>query len=80
MESKYVIVGVYENEFDAEVAKGHLESVGIESFIIKDDSGVFPSFNERKGIRLEVSISDEEEAKAILEDMSNNDSSDDVNE
>ena len=35
MEKKQVVVGEYENELDAEIAKGHLEASGIEASIIK---------------------------------------------
>ena len=35
MEEKQVVVGEYENEIDAEIAKGHLKASGIKASIIK---------------------------------------------
>ncbi len=39
MKHEQVVVGEFENEIDAEIAKGHLESAGIEASVIKDDAG-----------------------------------------
>ncbi len=63
-----VVVGKFANEIDAELAKGHLEASGIEAAIIKDDGGsMFPSLQGTEGVRLLVSIEDEESARRILE-------------
>jgi hypothetical protein len=41
VEEKQVIVGEYENEIDAKIAKGHLEFSGITASIIKG-GGMLP--------------------------------------
>ncbi|MEO8166672.1 MAG: DUF2007 domain-containing protein [bacterium] len=67
MEENKVVVGEYENEIDAEIAKGHLESSGITAFIIKDDGGgMFPSLQNSDGVRLVVAESQKEKAGKIL--------------
>ncbi len=67
MEHDQVVVGEFENEIDAEIAKGHLESEGIEAFIMKDDGGgMFPSMQNTEGVRLSVAEADEDRAKIIL--------------
>jgi hypothetical protein len=54
---------------DAEIAKGHLESAGIEVFIIKDDvGGTFPSLQNMEGPQLSVNETDEEGATIILKE------------
>jgi Putative prokaryotic signal transducing protein len=68
MEEKQVVVGEYENEIDAEIAKGHLEASGIPATIIKDDGGgMFPSLQMVDGVQLVVAESQSETAKKILQ-------------
>jgi len=68
MEEKQVIIGEYENEIDAEIAKGHLESSGITASIIKDDGGgMLPSLQNTEGVRLVVDANQSEKAKKILQ-------------
>ncbi len=67
MEEKQVVVGEYENEIDAEIAKGHLESSGITALIIKDDGGgMLPSLQSTGGVQLVVDETQRENAKKIL--------------
>ena len=66
MEEKQVIVGEYENEIDAEIAKGHLESSGIKASIIKG-GGMLPSLQNTEGVQLVVSATLSERAKKILQ-------------
>ena len=55
MERNQVVVGEYDNEVDAEIAKGHLEASGISASIIKDDGGgMFPSLQNVDGVQLLV--------------------------
>ncbi len=69
MERDQVVVGEFRNEIDAEIAKGHLESEGVEAFIIKDDGGgTFPSLQTTEGVKLLVAEIDEEEARTILKE------------
>ena len=68
MEEKQVVVGEYENEIDAEIAKGHLESSGIPTSIIKDDGGgMLPSLQNTEGVQLVVAETLEEKAKRTLQ-------------
>ncbi len=68
MEEKQVVVGEYENEIDAEIAKGHLEASGIPSSIMKDDGGgMLPSLQNTEGVQLVVSETQKEKAMKILQ-------------
>jgi hypothetical protein len=68
VEEKQVVVGDYENEIDAEIAKGHLEASGIPTSIIKDDGGgMLPSLQNTEGVQVLVAESQSEEAKKILQ-------------
>ena len=66
MEEKQVVVGEFENEIDAEIAKGHLQSSGIQSSIIKG-GGMLPSLQNTEGVQLVVDDSQSEKAKKILQ-------------
>jgi hypothetical protein len=66
-----VIVGEYDNEIDAEIAKGHLKASGISASIIKDDGGgMLPSLQNNKGVQLLVAEHQSEEARKILQSQS----------
>lgn len=68
MEEKHVVVGEYENEIDAEIAKGHLEASGIPASITKDDGGgMLPSLQNVEGVQLVVAETQSEKAKKILQ-------------
>lgn len=68
MEEKQVTVGEYENEIDAEIAKGRLEASGIPASIIKDDGGgMLPSLQNTQGVQLLVAETQREKAKKILQ-------------
>lgn len=68
MDENQVVVAEYENEIDAEIAKGHLEASGIPAFIIKDDGGgMLPSLQDAQGVRLVVAETQREKAKKILQ-------------
>ena len=68
MNGKQAVVGEYENEINAEIAKGHLESSGITASIIKDDGGgMLPSLQNTEGVQLVVAETQEEKAKKILQ-------------
>jgi Putative prokaryotic signal transducing protein len=68
MEDKQVVVGDYENEIDAEIAKGHLEASGISASIIKDDGGgMLPSLQNTEGVQVVVDETQKEKAKKILQ-------------
>ena len=61
-----VVVGTYLNRMDAEVARGALEAVGIDSMIAADDAGgVRPSL-WMTGVKLIVRREDAERANQTL--------------
>jgi hypothetical protein len=65
---KQVVVGEYESEIDAEIAKGHLEASGIPASITKDDGGgMLPSLQNTEGVQLVVAETQREKAKKILQ-------------
>ncbi len=66
MEKKQVVVGEYENELDAEIAKGHLEASGIPASIIKG-GGMLPSLQNAEGVQLVVAEAQREKAMKILQ-------------
>ncbi|MGD0036831.1 MAG: DUF2007 domain-containing protein [Bacteroidota bacterium] len=65
MEEKQVVIGEYENEIDAEIAKGHLEASGILASIIKG-GGMLPSLQNTEGVQLVVAETQAKKAKKIL--------------
>ena len=65
-----VSIKTYGNELDAQVAKQHLESHGIEALITKDDcGGMRPWLQYRQGITLQVFERDVQEANTVLKAM-----------
>jgi hypothetical protein len=71
VKEKQIIVGEYEHEIDAEIAKGHLESSGISALIIKDDGGgMLPSLQNTEGVQLVVAETQKEKAQKILQEKS----------
>ena len=69
MEEKQVVVGEYENEIDAEIAKGHLEASGIPASIIKG-GGLLPSLQNAESVQLIVAETQSEKAKKIIQEHS----------
>jgi len=67
MKEKQIVVGEYENEIDAEIAKGHLRSSGIPASIIKG-GGMLPSLQNTEGVQLVVTESQSVKAKGILQE------------
>ncbi len=71
MSKKQVVVGEYENELDAEIAKGHLEASGVPASIMKDDGGgMLPSLQNAEGVQLIVAENQREKAMKILQTKS----------
>ena len=66
MKEKQIVVGEYENEIDAEIAKGHLESSGITASIIKG-GGLLPSLQNTEGVQLVVAEKHSVKAEKILQ-------------
>ena len=67
MEDKQVVVGEYENEIDAEIAKGHLQASGIPATIIKG-GGMLPSLQNAEGVQLVVAERLSEKARKIIQE------------
>jgi uncharacterized protein GlcG (DUF336 family) len=65
MKEKQIVVGEYENEIDAEIAKGHLKSSGITASIIKG-GGMLPSLQNTEGVQLVVIETQSDKARKIL--------------
>ncbi len=62
-----VVLAQFENELDAEIARGHLEAEGIGATVVKDDAGgMLPSLQQTGGVRLLVQEDMVYRAKEIL--------------
>ncbi len=67
MNEQKVILGEFEDEFYAEVARRDLEAAGIRATVIKDNSNLFILFSEQdKAVRLVIPDTQIEKAKQIL--------------
>ena len=68
MEEQKIIVGEFENEMYAEIAKTDLEAAGINANIIKNDADVFIFFSDDiDEVQLVIPGTQIEKAKKILE-------------
>ena len=68
MKEPKVIVGEFEDELYAEIARRDLEAAGIRANILKNTSNMFILFSEKdKAVRLVISSTQTEKAKKILE-------------
>jgi hypothetical protein len=67
MNTKHVVVGIFENEMYAIIAKRDLKVVGIRANILKEGGGVFiPLMNQAEGVQLMVPDNQVEKAREIL--------------
>ncbi len=67
MKHQQVVVAEFENEINAEIAKGHLESEGIEASIVRNNvGGMFPASQYTEGVQLVVDKTEEGRARRIL--------------
>ena len=67
MKHRQVVVAEFPNEIDAEIAKGHLASEGIESSIVRNNvGGMFPASQYTEGVQVVVAENQEERARRIL--------------
>ncbi len=63
----YVVVAVFVNEVEAELAQATLAAADITSYVKKEDAGgMLPPLQESEGVRLLVDPADFEEARSIL--------------
>jgi len=71
MNEHMISLAEYENEFEAEIARGHLKAAGIDSILSKDDAGgMLPSLLEAEGVSLFVRPGDVKRARALLHEKS----------
>jgi len=67
---KAVVIKTFSNEMFARIASLHLEALGIESLVQKDDcGGVYPQLQLAGGVRLLINPEEEERVEAILNEM-----------
>ena len=71
MNEQMMSLAEYENEFEVEIARGHLKAAGIDAMLSKDDAGgMLPSLLEAEGVSLLVRPEDMKRAKVILHEKS----------
>ena len=67
-----VVVHVFPDRIEADLAASALEAAGIESMVAADDAGgTQPGLWEARGVALLVRQEDEQEARAILDTTAN---------
>ena len=63
------MVEVYSSRTEAELAKGYLESMGINTSIMADDADqLYPSLGVVRGVKLLAKRDDVEKAKGLLKE------------
>ncbi len=66
--SKLEIIEVFSSRVEAELARGYLENMGIETRIVADDAGqLYPSLGSVMGIKLLTRSEFVSEAKELLD-------------
>jgi hypothetical protein len=67
--AKLVTLEVYNSRMEAELARGYLESMGIETSITADDAGeLYPSLGKVRGVKLLARPEDAQKANKLLKD------------
>ena len=67
MNNHQIVIGIFENEFYAIIAKRELKEAGIKANILKEGGGVFlPLLSQAEGVQLIVPDTQVEKAKTIL--------------
>lgn len=70
MSDEPVVIKIFSNEVEAEMAQQLLEDSGVRAFVFKDDAGgMEPQLQLTGGVRLVASRADAERAREILENM-----------
>ncbi len=68
--SRFVPLKTFDNDLEAEAAKQHLQSHGIQALITKDDSGgMYPWLQQRQGVLLQVFEADLARAEKVMKAM-----------
>jgi hypothetical protein len=65
-----VVLEIFYNRIEAEIAAGLLESEGIETMVMADDAGgTYPMLQFIRGVKLMVAPEDKARAREILDAM-----------
>ena len=65
--TRLVSIRSFASEMDAEIARQHLESAGIQAFVRKDDQGgMQPWLQTAQGVFLQVHEKDKQKAEEVL--------------
>ena len=66
---RFELVEVFNSRTEAGIAKGYLESMGIETRVVADDADqLYPSLGAVKGVKLLAKTEDIEKAKILLKE------------
>jgi len=67
MNDHQIVIGIFENEFYAIIARRELKEAGIKANILKEGGGVFlPLMSQAEGVQLIVPDTQVEKAMTIL--------------
>lgn len=62
-----VTIAIFRTEPEAELARSRLIDAGIDAMIQRDDAGgMYPQFQQERGLRLRVRQEDESDARELL--------------
>ena len=68
MSEEIVVLRVFDNELEAQMAQQRLQDSGVRTFIFKDDGGgMEPHLQRTNGVRLVLNSADAERAEDILQ-------------
>ena len=72
MSEEIVVLRVFDNELEAQMAQQRLQDSGVRTFIFKDDGGgMEPHLQRTNGVRLVLNSADAERAEDILQALEN---------
>ena len=72
MSEAIVVLRVFDNELEAEMAQKRLQDAGVETFLFKDDAGgMEPHLQRTIGVRLVLKSEDAKRAEDVLQALEN---------
>lgn len=72
MSEDVVVLRVFDNELEAQMAQQRLQDAGVGTFVFKDDGGgMEPHLQRTIGVRLMLNSADAERAEDILQALEN---------
>lgn len=72
MSEEIVVLRVFDNELEAQMAQQRLQDAGVATFVSKDDGGgMEPHLQRTNGVRLALNSADAERAEDILQALEN---------